>query len=105
MRMVVDLHGYPVWEAVQVATEKIREAWEKGFEQITLIHGAPDIYHHRIASACGRGGIKWSLRGCLARGEWGEWVYSRRSTKHVIEDGAMTLALRPNGRPGQTKEA
>jgi hypothetical protein len=48
--MVVDLHGYPVWEAVEVATEKIREAWEKGFEQITLIHGAPDIYHHRIAS-------------------------------------------------------
>ena len=59
MRMVVDLHGYPVWEAVEVATAKIREAWEKGFEEITLIHGAPDIYHHRIAWVVGRGGIKW----------------------------------------------
>jgi hypothetical protein len=68
------------------------------------IHGAPDIGHHATAWALGRGGIKWALRGCLARGEWGEWGYSRRSTKHVIEDGAMTLALRPNGRPGQTKE-
>ena len=59
MRMVVDLHGYPVWEAVEVATAKIREAWEKGFEEITLIHGVPDIYHHRIAWVVGRGGIKW----------------------------------------------
>jgi hypothetical protein len=30
MRMVVDLHGYPVWKAIQVATRKIRQAWETG---------------------------------------------------------------------------
>jgi hypothetical protein len=99
MRMVVDLHGYPVWEAVEIATKKIRQAWEQAFEEITLIHGAPDIGHHTTASALGRGDIKWSLRGCFARGEWKQWVYSRRSKKHSIEDGAMTLALRPKGSP------
>jgi hypothetical protein len=102
--MEVDLHGYPVWQAIEVATEKIREAWERGLEEITLIHGAPDIRHHATAWALGRGGIKWALRGFLARGEWSEWVYGRRSTKHIIENGAMTLALRPNGRPHQGEE-
>jgi hypothetical protein len=98
--MEVDLHGYRVWQAVEVASEKVREAWEQGYEQITLIHGAPDIHHHATAWTLGRGGIKWALRGCLSRGEWNEWVYNRRSKKHIIEDGAMTLALRPNARPG-----
>ena len=26
----IDLHGYPVWEAVEVATASIKEAWEQG---------------------------------------------------------------------------
>src|SRR4051812_39432305 len=81
---VVDLHGYPVWEAVDLATHAIHQAWQRGDHAIMLIHGAPDIYHHAIASMMGRGGIKWSLRGCLARGEWSHWVYPRRSTKHRI---------------------
>jgi hypothetical protein len=53
-----------------VATAGIKEAWEQGKTHITLIHGAPDIRHHQIAWMLGRGGIKWALRGCLARGEW-----------------------------------
>jgi hypothetical protein len=61
---------------------------------ITLIHGAPDVRHPAIAAHLERGGIKWALRGRLARGIWKQWVYGRRSKKHVVEDGAMTLALR-----------
>ena len=99
VRMVIDLHGYPVWEAVELATQKVQEAWTLGYQEITLIHGSPNIYHHAIASALGRGGIKWRLRGCLARREWMEWVYHRRSKKHDIGDGAMTLALRKNPCP------
>ena len=91
---VLDLHGYPVWQAVELATQSIRAAYEAGFEFIKLIHGAPDIRHHLTAQVLGRGGIKWSLRGCLSRGEWSDFVYSRRSSKHVIDDGSMTLKLR-----------
>lgn len=91
---VLDLHGYPVWQAVEVATQSIRAAYEAGFEFIKLIHGAPDIRHHLTAQILGRGGIKWSLRGCLSRGEWSHFVYSRRSSKHVIDDGSMTVKLR-----------
>lgn len=29
-RMEIDLHGYPVWQALEVADEKIKEAWTKG---------------------------------------------------------------------------
>jgi hypothetical protein len=96
MRIEVDLHGYPVWEAVEIAETRIREAWNQpAIEAITFVHGAPEIRNHGVAQALGRGGIKWSLRGCLARGEWNEWVYGRRSKKHRIEDGSMTLTFRP----------
>ena len=93
--VVIDLHGYPVWEAVEVAQAGIEEAFKQpDVDSITLIHGAPDVRHHAIAAQVGRGGIKWALRGRLAKGEWKGWVYGRRSKKHIIEAGAMTLALR-----------
>lgn len=93
-RMEVDLHGYPVWQALEVADEKVKEAWENGCRYITLIHGAPEIRHHKTAWQVLRGGIKWGLRGKLARGEWMQYAYQRRSRQHVIEDGFMTLRLR-----------
>ena len=93
--LVVDLHGYPVWQALEVAEAAILDANQQpGVNSITLIHGAPDIRHHAVAQALRRGGIKWSLRGCLARGEWDKWVYPRWSKRHRIGDGSMTLALR-----------
>jgi len=96
----VDLHGYPVWQAREVAENTIEEALRQpDVASITLIHGAPYIRHHAAARALGRGGIKWSLRGCLARGEWDQWVYPRRSRKHRIGDGSMTLALRKKTTP------
>jgi hypothetical protein len=92
--MTIDLHGHPVWEAVELATEKIKEAWEQGRTHVTFIHGAPDIRHWQTASVLGRGGIKWQLRGHLASGAWMPYAYNRRSSKHFIGDGSMTLALR-----------
>jgi hypothetical protein len=48
MRIEVDLHGYPVWEAVEIAETRIREAWNQpAIESITFIHGAPDVRHQQ----------------------------------------------------------
>ena len=91
---VLDLHGYPVRQAVEIAGDTVKAAYEAGFEYIKLIHGAPDVEHRMTAQVLGRGGIKWELRGFLARGDWSRYVYPRRSAKHGIGDGAMALALR-----------
>jgi hypothetical protein len=95
VRKVVDLHGLSVYEAIETTYDAIQQAWKDGYELITLIHGAPDVRHHMTASILGRGGIKWALRGLLARGEYNEFAYGRRSRRHFIEGGSMTLALRP----------
>src|SRR5579885_595131 len=95
--VVLDLHGYSVWEAVELAEETIRKAWERGCRYVQLIHGAPDIRHWKIASVLGRGAIKWTLRGFLARGDWNELVYGRRSRRHQIDDGSMILESVPKG--------
>jgi hypothetical protein len=92
---VLDLHGYPVWQAVELAEKAIEEARRQGYRFIQLIHGAPDITHWRTAWIMNRGGIKWALRGALSRGDWNDDVYGRRSRRHRVEAGSMTLALRP----------
>ena len=91
----LDLHGFSVSEAVELAEDMIRACWESGFSHIRIIHGAPDIRYWMETRYAGRGGIKWSLRGCLHRGEWSKYVFPRRSSRHLIDDGYMTLALRP----------
>ena len=90
----LDLHGFPTCEAVQLAEWAVATAWEQGWPDITLIHEAPDVRHWRFAQIFGRGSIKWSLRGSLARGDWNQYVFPRRSARHVIDDGSMTLAVR-----------
>jgi len=95
----LDLHGYTVREAVELADKKVREAWENGYDHITLIHGCPDVRHWRQAEEWGRGGIKWELRGYLACGDWKDYVYYRRSKKHKVDGGYMTLAVKPNPTP------
>jgi hypothetical protein len=95
----IDLHGYTERSALELAAFSIREAWENGCQTITLIHGAPDVEHHFYTWMFGRGSIKWGLRGALSRGEYLQWCYNRRSVKHYIGAGSMTLALRPNPNP------
>jgi hypothetical protein len=92
---VVDLHGYPASQALDLAAEAVERAWNDQRKFITLIHGAPDVGHWAQVNSAGRGSIKWGLRGALARGEWGRFVYSRKSNRHRIDAGSMTLALRP----------
>ena len=95
----IDLHHYAVRTACDIAYQKVQEAWENGYDEITLIHGAPSSTHHFSAWSTGYGSIKWSLRRALANGCWMRWAYNRRSRQHMIEDGAMTLRLRPNPKP------
>ena len=97
----LDLHGHTLADAREIAGAKIREAWENGYDVITLIHGSPLIRHHLQARYSGRGGIKWEVRGRLASGEWMKYVYNRRSVKHDIGEGSMTLALRRNPNPNR----
>ena len=98
-QLSVDLCGYTVREAEEVADEKVREAWENGYERITLIHGCSYIRHHFQAAALGQGGVKWTLRSRLAQGYWNKYVFPRRSAKHDVGGCYMTLALRPNPTP------
>jgi len=95
----VDLHGFSVATAMDVAEQLIRQAWENGFTSITLVHGAGTSLHHMSAMYTGYGGIKWSLRSRLYQGDWMEYAYNRRSRQHDINDTAMTLRLRPNPNP------
>lgn len=94
--LVLDLHGYSTWQAVELAEESIQKARHRGYRFIEIIHGAPDIYHWKLVQIMERGSIKWALRGALSRGQWKEHVYGRRSRRHDIRDGSMTLALRPS---------
>jgi len=54
----LDLHGYPLWQALELAEDTIRDAWESGYARIKIIHGAPDIKSRMAAVASGRGGIE-----------------------------------------------
>ena len=96
----LDLHGYPVQQALEVAEEKVKEAWEKGWGEVTLIHGAPDIRHWQTALAYGRGGLSGVCEGCCS-GERDQYVYPRRSRRHRICDGTMTLAVRQKEAKGR----
>jgi hypothetical protein len=96
LNYTLDLHGYTLDEAMEVVDDKVREAWTNGYKFITLIHGSPFIRSHMQAKHQGRGRIKWELRGRLARGSWGKYMFYRRSKKHDLRDGSMVLALKPN---------
>lgn len=90
----IDLHGYPTWQAIELATASIKEAFENGDERIEIIHGSPDVRHHMHVQIQRRGSIKWAIRGLLNRGELNDWVFPRRSRKHQIYDGSMILKIR-----------
>jgi hypothetical protein len=91
----LDLHGYPVIEALELAEDIVHQCWLSGFDRITIIHGSPNIRNRMQSQCMGRGGIKWGLRSLLYQGDWSRYVYPRRSAKHFIDDGYMVLALRP----------
>ncbi len=92
--VTIDLHGYGYVEGVAVGAAAIEEAWQRGFRTVELIHGKSTSRGFGRART-----IKWGLRGLLSRGRLAEYTYYRRSVKHDIGDGSMTLALKPNPSP------
>jgi len=92
-RRVEDLHGLDVLTAVRFAQTRVREAYENGYDEIELLHGAADV---RQPVADGRGRIKWELRGLLDRGELDRW--SRREDSWP-RASSLVVALKRNPRP------
>ncbi|MFZ3059268.1 MAG: Smr/MutS family protein [Candidatus Methanoperedens sp.] len=91
----VDLHDYSRMTAIQVAREKIKEAYEHGFRFIRLIHGSANITNKKDG-----GSIKFALRSMLNNGGLNNWVEEKGSKNHRLMDESMILALRKNPKPG-----
>jgi len=87
----VDLHKYSISTALIAAREKIKEAYEHGFRNIRLIHGAANI-----ASKNERKTIKYSLRTMLKSGEFDKWI-DKKGT--VFRDESLILEIRKNSAP------
>ena len=92
-RRVEDLHGLDVLTAVRFAVTRVREAYENGYDEIELLHGAADV---REPVADGRGRIKWELRRLLEQGDLDQW--SRREDSWP-RASSLVVALRRNPRP------
>jgi predicted DNA-binding protein len=92
-RRVEDLHGLDVLTAVRFARTRVREAYENGYDEIELLHGAADVLE---PVANGRGRIKWELRRLLERGELDRW--SRREDSWP-RASSLVVALKRNPRP------
>jgi hypothetical protein len=91
----LDLHGFDVATACDVALLFTREAYANGYHAIQLIHGARDVVDS-VGAGEGRGGIKWELRRMFDRGQFD--AFCRRQDSHLME-GTMQLALRANPQP------
>ena len=89
----VDLHGYDVRTALEVAFRAVQDAHANGYEVVEILHGARDVTS-RVAAGEGRGAIKWELRAMLERGEFNAHV----ATSEVME-ASLRLVLRTNPRP------
>jgi len=92
-RRTEDLHGLDVLTAVRFAQTRVREAYENGYDEIELLHGAADV---RQPVTDGRGRIKWELRGLLERGGLDRWARREDSWPRA---SSLVVALRRNPRP------
>jgi len=89
----VDLHGYDVLTATEVARQAVSDAYANGYQALELLHGAANVVEP-VEAGEGRGGIKWALRRMLDRGQFKAYV-----GRHELLEGMMRLHLRPNPRP------
>jgi hypothetical protein len=94
----IDLHNYSTRTALEVAREKIKEAYEHGFRHVKLIHGAAGIKNKNEG-----GSVKFELRSMLRRGEFDKWTDRQGSESR---DESLILVLRKNTTPvdGKWKE-
>lgn len=89
-----DLHGFDVLTATEFATQRVREAYENGYDEIEFLHGAASVHHS--PGADGRGRIKWELRTMLDGGAFDRWARRDRSWPKAA---SLIVALKPNPRP------
>jgi len=87
----IDLHNYSTSTALRISREKIREAYEHGFRNVKLIHGAANIKNKKDG-----GSIKFKLRSMLKCGELDKWV-DRKGSR--FSDESLILELRKNPAP------
>lgn len=87
----VDLHNYSHSMALATACEKIKEAYEHGFKQVKLIHGAAEIKNKNDGRS-----IKFALRSMIKRGALDKWI---NRTDSEFSDGYLILKLRKNTAP------
>jgi hypothetical protein len=92
-RRIEDLHGFDVLSAVRFAMTRVREAYENGYDEIELQHGAADV---REKVTDGRGRIKWALREVLETGRLDRWATREGSWPRAT---SLVVALRRNPRP------
>lgn len=92
-RLEVDLHGYDVLSALDVALTRVREAYELGYAEVELVHGAANV---ETPVEEGRGRIKSELRRMFEGGRFDAWADRSRSWPKA---GSLLLALRGNPRP------
>ena len=91
----LDLHGYDVLTATDLALRFVRDAYANGYQSIELLHGAKDVVAP-VEPGEGRGGIKWELRRMFERGQFD--AFCRRQDSHLLE-GSVRLVLRANPQP------
>lgn len=87
----LDLHNYSKRTALIVVREKIKEAFEHGFKNIRLIHGARTITDRNEG-----GSIKYQLRTMIKNGELDKWIEKKNS---IVKDGYIILELKKNPAP------
>jgi hypothetical protein len=93
----LDLHGYTVASARELALEFVKAAWEAGHDHVVLIHGARAAREPRSELVLsGYGGIKWSLRAMLEGNEFDPYARSLRSPLHRREATRLIIALEPH---------
>lgn len=97
----LDLHGYDLHTAVDLVVACAAAAWEHGFEQLTILHGAAGVTSPTAVNASGRGAIKWAVRAALDKGEFDPWARPPRSARHTrgSRSSETGVAMQPNPDP------
>lgn len=95
--MEIDLHGYSLASAEEVALVKVREAYDNGFRKITFIHGWSTA--RQVVRLEPPVTIQHLLRNMLKTGEFEPYAYTWRNRGHFRSNASLTIALRSNSEP------
>jgi hypothetical protein len=90
--LTVDLHGHDVLTAVDLASLRVAEAFDNGYQAVELLHGAGDV-SEPVES--GRGRIKWALRRIVEEGGYDGYAERDRTW---LKAASIVLYLKRNPR-------